>query len=55
MTGTPAATAFLTLSSRPSGLAIETTMPSTLSATAPSISCDCLAGSASELYSTLTP
>ena len=34
MTGMPAATAALTLDSSPSGLAIETTMPSTLSATA---------------------
>ena len=55
MTGTPAATAFFTLASSPSGLAIETTMPSTLSATAPSISCDCFAGSGSPLYCTLAP
>ena len=55
MTGMPAATAALTLDSSPSGLAIETTMPSTSSATAESISCDCLAGSGSAEYSTLTP
>ena len=54
-TGTPAATAALTLCSSPSGFAIDTTMPSTLSATAASISCDCFAGSGSELYWTSTP
>ena len=48
-TGIPAFTARSTLSLRPSGLAIETTIPSTFCATALSISCDCLAGSGSPL------
>ena len=47
MTGMPAATAFSIDALSASGLAIETTMPSTFWLTAASISCDCLAGSPS--------
>jgi hypothetical protein len=54
-TGIPAATADSMLSCRPSGLAIETTIPATSSATAASMSSDCFEGSGSEEYSTETP
>ena len=46
-TGMPAATAASTESFSASGLAIETTMPSTFWFTAASISCDCRCGSPS--------
>ena len=47
MTGMPAATAFSIEALSASGLAIETTMPSTFWLTAASMSCDCLLGSPS--------
>src|SRR5579859_4359878 len=55
MTGMPACTACWIEDFNASGLAIETTSPSTFSLTAASISCACLVGSPSLWYSMVSP